>query len=169
MAELIPRDRLQPFLLDRLTDLQPEARNEVRDMRALSPRDLRVSILRDLSWLLNANRHLDSEGLEEYPESARSVLNFGMKRFTGSTSSSITLAEIESSVRTAIQNYEPRILPGSLHVSVIQANHEHGIRTIQIEIRGELWNVPLPEALYIRTEVELESGRFQVSEASSGS
>lgn len=164
MAELIPRERLQPFLLDRITDLQPEARHEVRDMRALSPGELRNAVLRDLSWLLNSSRHLESEGLEEYRESSRSVLNFGMKRFTGSTSSSVTLAGIEKAVRAAIQQFEPRILPGSLEVSVVHAGQEQGMRTIQLEIRGELWNVPLPESLYIRTEVELESGRCQLSD-----
>lgn len=164
MAELIPRERLQPFLLDRITDLQPESRHEVRDVRALSPRELRNAVLRDLSWLLNANRHLATEGLDEYPESSKSVLNFGMTRFTGSTSSALTLAGIEKAVRAAIQQYEPRILPGSLEVSIVQAGDDQGMRTIQLEIRGELWNVPLPESLYIRTEVELENGRCQLSD-----
>ncbi|MHC4560155.1 MAG: type VI secretion system baseplate subunit TssE, partial [Planctomycetota bacterium] len=38
MAELTPRDRLQPCLLDRLTDNEPEVSKESRDQRIVSIR-----------------------------------------------------------------------------------------------------------------------------------
>jgi type VI secretion system protein ImpF len=46
MAELTARDRLQPSLLDRLTDLEPEAKLEARERRVLSMRALRQSVQR---------------------------------------------------------------------------------------------------------------------------
>ncbi len=49
MAELNPRDRLQPFLLDRLIDDQPGMQKESRDKNVLSPGQLRASIMRDIS------------------------------------------------------------------------------------------------------------------------
>ena len=36
MAELTPKERLQPSLLDRLTDDEPEQQQESRDKRVLS-------------------------------------------------------------------------------------------------------------------------------------
>jgi len=51
MADLIPRERLQPSLLDRLTDNSPQATVESRDERVMSSRQLRKSVLRDLEWL----------------------------------------------------------------------------------------------------------------------
>ena len=53
MAELATKERLQPCLLDRLTDDEPEKSTESRDRRVFSLRQLRQAVLRDLSWLLN--------------------------------------------------------------------------------------------------------------------
>ena len=41
MAELAPRERLQPSLLDRLTDDEPDQEVESRERRVLSVRGLR--------------------------------------------------------------------------------------------------------------------------------
>ena len=49
MGELLPQERLQPSLLDRLTDDAPEAREESRDKRVLWLSQLRQSVLRDVA------------------------------------------------------------------------------------------------------------------------
>ena len=46
---LHPQDRLQPALLDRLTDDEPEKKQEPRESRVLSKKQLRQSVLRDLA------------------------------------------------------------------------------------------------------------------------
>jgi predicted component of type VI protein secretion system len=53
---LPPQDRLQPALLDRLTDDDPDSDEEARDHRVMSRRQLRDAVLRDLAWLFNATR-----------------------------------------------------------------------------------------------------------------
>jgi len=58
MAELAPRERLQPSLLDRLTDDEPDQEVESRERRVLSVRGLREGVLRDLAWLLNTTNLL---------------------------------------------------------------------------------------------------------------
>jgi predicted component of type VI protein secretion system len=50
--DLTSRERLQPSLLDRLTDDEPGDVQESADKRVLSPNQLKVSVLRDLTWLL---------------------------------------------------------------------------------------------------------------------
>jgi type VI secretion system protein ImpF len=55
MAESIAQDRIQPSLLDRLTDDDPGNPKETRDQRFFSANRLRQAVLRDLSWLLNAS------------------------------------------------------------------------------------------------------------------
>ncbi len=69
MAELTPKERLQPALLDRLTDDEPEKPQESRDKRVLSTNRLRECVLRDLAWLFNASRMPDNESrnLKAYP------------------------------------------------------------------------------------------------------
>ena len=48
MAELTPTERLQPSLLDRLTDDEPSHSQEARNRRVLSIQKLRESVLRDV-------------------------------------------------------------------------------------------------------------------------
>ena len=48
-----PEEQLQPALLDRLTDDQPDKKLEPRMERVISKRRLRDAVLRDLTWLFN--------------------------------------------------------------------------------------------------------------------
>ncbi len=56
MAEPLPTERLQPALLDRLTDNEPESRVEAREARVLTKSQLRAAVLRDLASLMNSTR-----------------------------------------------------------------------------------------------------------------
>ena len=67
MAELTKKERLQPSLLDRLTDDEPDARQESRDKRVLSPARLRECVRRDLTWLFNTTNLATLENLEDFP------------------------------------------------------------------------------------------------------
>src|SRR5262249_39227931 len=67
MADLILQERLQPALLDRLTDDEPEKLMESREQRVISLAKLRQCILRDLSWLLNAVRLDATQDLSDFP------------------------------------------------------------------------------------------------------
>jgi len=85
MAELTTQERLQPSLLDRLTDDEPDSKQESRERRVLSLPRLREAVLRDLAWLFNTTHLAVAEDLSNYPYVARSVLNFGMPELTGAT------------------------------------------------------------------------------------
>ncbi len=54
MAELTAGERLQPSLLDRLTDNEPTKTQETRDQRVMSLQQIRAAVERDLASLLNA-------------------------------------------------------------------------------------------------------------------
>ena len=56
MAELTPLERLQPALLDRLSDDAPQVKVESREARVISRQRFRQAVLRDLAWLFNATR-----------------------------------------------------------------------------------------------------------------
>jgi type VI secretion system protein ImpF len=56
MAELTPQERLQPSLLDRLTDLAPAQREESREERVITALRLREYVTRDIAWLLKRTR-----------------------------------------------------------------------------------------------------------------
>ena len=60
MADRTIVERLQPALLDRLTDNNPDSTVEARGERVIDIDRLRDIIRRDLSWLLNTN-NLESQ------------------------------------------------------------------------------------------------------------
>jgi type VI secretion system protein ImpF len=168
MADLAPHDRLQPFLLHRLTDDKPEDRQESRDRRVVSPAEYRKTLLEDLSALLNSGNHLPAHLLERYPEAARSVVNYGLEELAGTTANNRTGERVARMVQAAIATFEPRILKQSLNVRAVEAVDGGGAHVIELEIRGEIWNVPAPESLYVRTAVDLETGRVELRNPSFG-
>jgi type VI secretion system protein ImpF len=164
VAELTPQERLQPSLLDRLTDDEPHAQQESRDRRVISTRKLKEAALRDLGWLLNTTCLAAAEDLDGHPEVARSVLNFGIPDLTGFTASNLDAGGIERQIRQAIIDFEPRIMPESVRVMVRTAGTEMNHNALVFEIEGELWGQPLPQRLYLKTEIDLETGHVAVAE-----
>lgn len=164
MPESDSRERLQPSLLDRLVDDEPDKRTEGRDKRTLSMRRLRECVLRDLTWLLNTGRLSQTDDLEEYPEAARSVINFGMRDLAGTVLSSADVLEIERELREVIVDFEPRIRPETLKVRVKVRDDAMSHNAMTFQIEGELWGQPLPQRLFLKTEVDLETGRVSVSD-----
>ncbi|MFO1320967.1 MAG: type VI secretion system baseplate subunit TssE [Burkholderiales bacterium] len=167
MAELTQNERLQPSLLDRLTDDEPEVDRESRDKRVLSMRRLRECVLRDLSWLLNATRLDVLEDLEDYPLVARSVVNYGMPDVAGLTASGLDVIALERAVREAIIDFEPRILASTVKVTARSRPELMAHNTLAFDIEGELWAQPVPLRVYLKTELDLEIGEVKVSEISS--
>ena len=164
MAELTTAERLQPALLDRLRDDEPGTRLESRDKRVMSVRQLRAAVLRDLSWLLNSSCKASDDEVNLFPEVARSVVNFGMPDLTGLCVSGISVERLEEMVADAIAAFEPRIMRQGLSVRAIGAEDSRGHKVVSFEIVGQMCPLPMPEALFLRTEVDLETGRCDVRE-----
>lgn len=166
MAELTSQERLQPSLLDRLTDDDPAHQQEGRDQRVLSIRRLREGVRRDLAWLFNTTNLSVVQDLGPFPEVADSVLNYGIPELSGLTVVSLPVVELERQIRQAILTYEPRILPNTLQVHVITNLQEMDQQALAFEISGDLWAQPIPEQLYLKTEIDLELGDVKVVEFS---
>jgi type VI secretion system protein ImpF len=160
MPEATPYERLQPCLLDRLTDEDPRSKTESRAHRVVTLRQYRDAVGRDLSWLFNSCARPDDDPIYEHPEVARSVLNYGIPDLCGLTTGAIEPAELERRVRQAILAFEPRILRNTLSVRVIVDDDQTSRNAMALEIAGELWAQPASESLYIRTEVDLETGSW---------
>jgi type VI secretion system protein ImpF len=154
-------EKIQPCLLDRLTDEKPESQKESRSERIISVRRYREGVLRDLVWLLNGKSHTAEEELNEFPEAARSVLNFGTRDLCGLISSNMDLRDLEHDIAEAVRRFEPRINPRTLEVTAV-AGTRRDSNGLSIEIRGELWAYPIPEQLYLRSEIDLDTGEYTV-------
>lgn len=165
MAELAPQERLQPSLLDRLTDDEPHKKMESRDKRVLTVDRLREAVLRDLGWLLNTDPSLARGELDAFPHAQNSVLNYGFKDLSGKTLSGLDTPEIEANLLTAIAAFEPRIQGKSITIKLKVDPAQMSHNALIFSIEGELWAYPIPLQLFLKTEVDLEDGSFKVSES----
>lgn len=164
MAELTTQERLQPSLLDRLTDDEPGTRDESRERRVISATRLRDCVTRDLGWLLNAVQLEVTQDLEPFPEVKTSVLNFGIPDLTGVSVSRVNVDTLRQSVREAILRFEPRLTESSLRVVVEASPNRMDRASLTFRIESEMWAQPIPLNLYLKTEVDLETGRLNLSE-----
>jgi type VI secretion system protein ImpF len=165
MADLTPIERLQPCLLDRLTDDEPGKPVESSRERIISMQRYRNGVLRDMGWLFNSSAFLYDEGAEafklKYPNAYDSVINYGIRQLCGVVTPD--LDRLQEDLEAAIKIFEPRILSRSLTVRVdVDRN------LITVELEGDLWALPLPAHLHLRTTVDVENGQCQVGDSSHG-
>jgi type VI secretion system protein ImpF len=164
-TQIEPRERLQPALLDRLTDDSPGERLEAETQRVMTKTQLRQAVLRDLSWLFNATQPIERIG-ETYPALAGSVLNFGLPALSGQLASKVDIGMLERAIRDCILRYEPRLLPDTLEVRALEMSSvldTHNM--IEFQIHGHMWAQPVPLEVLLRTRLDLEAGLIEVSDA----
>ena len=122
MAGLTSQERLQPSLLDRLTDDQPTELRESLDARVLNKQQLRAAVLRDLSWLFNTTR-AEPDPEQRRPGALRDVA--ARRRTPGSRSSTTAFLPLSGD-------------PMSRHrLRGIAGAHSHGHRPVRAAHRPE--------------------------------
>jgi type VI secretion system protein ImpF len=168
VAGLTAQERLQPSLLDRLTDWEPGNSKESLDAKVLNKQQLRAAVLRDLSFLFNTTRAepdpargdpREVAAWKEAPAARQSVLNYGIPALSGISMSRQQFALLELAFKQAILLYEPRIDPRTLSV---QINHGSGFNfqhnSLRLIIKGQMWNQPVPLELLLSADVDVETG-----------
>jgi type VI secretion system protein ImpF len=156
------QDRLQPSLLDRLTDDDPNNKKESRDQRVFSLARLRAAVLRDLTWLLNTAQYDATDDLSPYPNVQTSVLNFGVPAFSGKAIAGLKPNEIQNRLAAALRVFEPRLLPETVNVSIAGSNRSAS--SLEFRIEGDLWAQPVPVRMFMKTEMDRELDTIRVVE-----
>lgn len=159
MSDKTITERLQPSLLDRLTDNEPGKETERRDDRIIDIRSLREIIQRDLSWLLNTN----SNGIDpnRFPYAAKSTLNYGIREVAGDYSTAERAEMIRRSIAESVRTFEPRIYHGSVDVQLRIGEEDHET-IVTYDIRADMWAQPMPLELYLRSQVDVTTGELNL-------
>lgn len=173
MPDLPSRDQWIPALLDRLTDEQAGRGTEASTADApehwsLSKPQLRERVVRDLRWLLNAQAMFDTWDPEITDSPAlHSVINYGMPALSGRLLPNVDIRRFEQTLRQAIIDFEPRIIPETLRVSAQPARDASGATqgAMSFGIVAELRAEPYPIELLLRTVLDLDTGEVDVSTA----
>jgi type VI secretion system protein ImpF len=154
------RDRLQPTLLDRLTDQNPARQKDTTSDLVISRRQLRQIIMRDLGWLLNATGMESEVDFAFHSHARRSTINFGLPAFSGRRAADVKLEALQAELRQAIIQFEPRIVPNTLQVVGMTVDDDWGAahNLIMFEIRGQIWSMPYPIEMLLKSSLDLETG-----------
>jgi type VI secretion system protein ImpF len=159
-----PQEQLQPALLDRLTDEEPDKKLEPRQQRVISKKRMREAVLRDLAWLFNTTRLDPNMDPVKFPYARASVVNYGLPALSGQTASSLEVTDLERAIRQSVLDFEPRILPSTLRVRALEVGTIEHHNVIGVEISGQLWAEPVPIELLVRTEIDLETGLVEIAD-----
>ena len=92
-----------------------------------------------------------------------SVLNYGIRDFTGLSSENLSLRAVENVIYNSLIAYEPRLIPDELEVRAVSSDSESKkINSLSFEITGKIWAEPLPQDFVLRTEMSLDTGSASV-------
>ena len=160
MARTDNEIRITPSVLDRLLDFEPDVSREAPKSRSKSLRELKLSVRRDLEWLLNS-RSYPGEIDERLEEVKKSVVNYGLPDITGiSAKNHNEQKRLTIALETAIKVFEPRFL--DLKVTLEPVNNVDRLLRFRIEARLNV--EPAPEPIAFDTVLQLGSGDFEVKE-----
>ncbi len=153
-----------PTLFDRLQDDEPSQPHESPEAYAPGRERMRALIRRDLELLLGTVNLEGRIDRARYPHAASSTINFGLPPLAGSWALARRWWELETMIRRALTDFEPRLSPGSLRVKPLYpergrdaARESHLLR---FEISGEVHISPYPLVFRAQTAVDLETSRI---------
>jgi type VI secretion system protein ImpF len=152
---------VQQGLLDRLVDYEPENRFETPLTRAESLRQLRLSVKRDLEWLLNSTR-MPIEIPESCKEVEKSLLFYGLPDISSvSGHDNARQLRLQRSLEEAIQTFEPRLSRARV-ISREKFRATKGSITFHVE--ALLMIDPAPERISFDTVLEISKGAYTVKD-----
>ncbi len=152
---------VQPSLLDRLTDTAPREPTDRATTREASARAYRVSVQRDVEWLLNTRRTMVRAG-DDYPQLMRSVHQFGLPDTSGFSLSLMAGRELLSNdILDTLRRFEPRLT--NIEVRLKDAN-EGRLPQLRFSIGATLLMDPSPEQVLFDTVLEVATGVYEVDD-----
>jgi len=180
MADSTPIEKLQPCLLDRLTDDQPDKITESGSQSGISEKTYKEGVKRDLNWLFNAQAFFEIQDkpktyikngkirtvtrmpcpnyeLADYPEVRRSVLNFGIKHVFGLTAPDIE--KLADQLQEALEVFEPRIYLDYTDPEKLPIDPQIKNNLITIGLNFSLWVNARMEQMPMNAIDDLETGQ----------
>ena len=150
-------------ILDRLTDLNPDSKTEVRPSYWEEMRELKASLCRDLTALLNTRRAEDDIDAV-YEQAVNSVLTFGVVDFTSyNLRNGIEQEQVRRSLERSIRQFEPRLA----RVEVTLEKPDPLKPVLRFQVAAVLRTDPAAEPLLFDVTLHRDLRRIAVSGANS--
>lgn len=153
-------ERLQPSILDRLTDLNPESKLDKRNDSFLSSQRMRDIVIRDLTLLLNTQSDDNKIDRARYPLVSESVLFYGISGTSGSFSQSERARGVAAALEDALERYEPRIIKNTISVE-LSSDEELDNTVLDFNIYFNMWTESGPVQLNLKPQIDLKTGHLK--------
>jgi type VI secretion system protein ImpF len=172
--------RINPTLFDKLVadleldGLRDEKEAEVELSRAsmrfytvprierFNEAALRTTVLRELNWLLNTTNLAAVQPLDDAPQVATSVVNYGVADMSGKLLDRRAIHSSAREIRDAICAFEPRIDPQRLDVDAKSTPERPN--AVTFVIRGDVTHAVNALPVEFKTDVEIDTGAATVRE-----
>ena len=153
-------ENVQTSLLDRLIDEDPNHSSESVQHRALTVRQLRAFVVRDLENLLNSRQNI-THVPQQYVETRRSVLTYGLRDLTAeSPNNPHALMRIRKEVEMAISTFEPRLQRVKV---MLETSEKHGSR-LSFRVSALLVVDPIREPVTFDTYFDSTRKEYVISD-----
>lgn len=121
---------------------------------------LRVTVRREIAWLLNTVQLGAVTDLSDYPQVATSVLNYGVPDLAGKSLSRRVILQRAREIRDALRAFEPRIDEKTLMVEPTELGERDNAVTYVIhgDVRSAVHALPVK----FRTDVENDTAAVHV-------
>jgi type VI secretion system protein ImpF len=123
---------------------------------------MRITVRRELSWILNTTNLNAVQDLEPYPHVKTSVLNYGVPDFAGKPLTRRVIQGRAKEIREAIRIFEPRLDPNHIEVEALTALERDN--AITYVIRGDITAAVQAMPVEFKTDVEVDTASVIVRE-----
>lgn len=160
--------RWTPCVLTKFLDNNPQrqersvADNETEELGYAC---LRREILENIEMILNSRSHPLRSQLGNDSVISSSVLGFGLDDFCGKTNAELNVSAFMLSIAEQIKNFEPRLDPNSVQVTLLNHNENLNNRPheINISIFARIAVQPYQENIICVSKLDLDVGRSFVN------
>jgi type VI secretion system protein ImpF len=150
---------VQPSLIDRLTDLEPGVRDDPPTTREESARRFRLSVERDVEWLLNTRRTMQPAPAA-CPELRHSAHEYGIPDTTSlPVGSKAGRERLLGALRDTLARFEPRL--ANPRVRLVDASQVSAPQ-MRFVVEATLMMDPSPEQVVFDTVLEIARGEYAV-------
>jgi type VI secretion system protein ImpF len=157
---------VQPSLIDRLTDAEPQSPRDPPTTPKDSAKAFRDAVQADIEWLLNTRRSIVPVP-EAYRELLVSVHEFGLPDVTGiAVNTPVGRAMLRDLIQDALERFEPRLESPVVRIGEVDVLSTPMVR---FQVEAILRMDPSPEHVVFDTVLEVARGEYAVEGEAGGS
>lgn len=153
--------RYRPYLLSRLTDLDPLEKRDTFD-RLINSKQLKKDIFDNIEMLFYSRSHLSPAEMKNIPELESSVLGYGIVDFCGRMHSKSNEEFLREHVRKQILDFEPRFDPSTVRVDFFSSENSSE-SLLEFHISGVIHAGEVEEEIRFVSKIDLETGLADLS------